>query len=98
VWTIGEIIGSILVPSFIAGRVAPEVKGRFMALNDLVRSFAGVICPIALGFIWKHEGPRVVVSTLLALPLAGMLCYLVIFLAAATPRRAVAALSVEAEP
>ena len=50
IWTIGEIIASILVPSFIAKHVAEEVKGRFMALNDIVRSLAGVVCPIGLGF------------------------------------------------
>ncbi len=76
VWTIGEIIASILVPSFIARHVAPEVKGRFMALNDIVRSFAGVICPIGLGLLWRYEGAHTVLAVLLALPIIGTMTYL----------------------
>lgn len=78
VWTIGEIIASILVPSFIAKNVAAEVKGRFMALNDIMRSFAGVICPIGLGFAWNEQGPVAVVIIITALPAVGTLCYVVL--------------------
>ncbi|MCH8805443.1 MAG: MFS transporter [Planctomycetes bacterium] len=97
VWTIGEIIASILVPSFIAQRVAPDVKGRFMALNDIVRSFAGVVCPIGLGFIWANHGVVPVTAILAALPAVGVLCYVVMLLFTAQPNRAVAAEPVTVE-
>ena len=98
VWTIGEIIGSILVPSFIARHVGPDVKGRFMALNDLVRSFAGVICPIGLGLVWSRQGSPVVVSILLAMPVVGILCYLSLGLALWTRGRATVATSMVTDP
>lgn len=88
VWTIGEIIASILVPTFIARHVAPAVKGRFMALNDIVRSFAGVVCPIGLGLIWHRSGATAVVYVLAALPVIGALCYLGLLVHASWPRRA----------
>ena len=87
VWTIGEIIASILVPSFIAKRVGPEVKGRFMALNDIVRSFAGVVCPIGLGFVWANQGPVAVTMVLTALPAAGVLCYAIMLVVTSQSRR-----------
>lgn len=97
IWTIGEIIGSILVPSFIARHVSASRKGRFMALNDIVRSAAGVICPIGLGLLWKSQGPAAVVSLLVALPIVGMICYLAL-LGAVTMGRASVASPLAAEP
>ncbi|MCZ6682572.1 MAG: MFS transporter [Planctomycetota bacterium] len=97
VWTIGEIIASILVPSFIAKRVAPAVKGRFMALNDIVRSFAGVVCPVGLGLIWSNLGVTWVLAVLAGLPAAGVLCYLamLVFTARSRGARSAAPLAVE---
>lgn len=86
VWTMGEIIASILVPSFISKRVAPQVKGRFMALNDIVRSLAGVMCPIALGLVWEIRGASMVIYMLVALPVIGTLCYLAMLFVAASSR------------
>ena len=97
VWTIGEIIASILVPTFIAKRVAPDVKGRFMALNDIVRSFAGVVCPIGLGFVWANYGVDVVTIILTALPAAGVLCYVAMLLFTAQTNRAALAQPVTVE-
>lgn len=79
IWTIGEIIASILVPNFIAGRVPTEFKGRFMALNDIVRSFAGVILPIGLGFLWAYYSASIVVLTITLLPIVGTICYAILF-------------------
>ncbi len=98
VWTIGEIIASILVPTFIARHVAPAVKGRFMALNDIVRSFAGVICPIGLGLIWEGSGARAVVYVLAALPVIGALCYLGLLVRVSWPRRTTRVPSLATEP
>ena len=76
VWTIGEIIASIIVPTYISNRVSADVKGRFLALNDVVRSFSGVICPIGLGFLWKYSGPERCVQVLTLLPLVAIAWYL----------------------
>jgi MFS family permease len=80
VWTMGEILASIIVPTFIAARVEHEVKGRFLALNDIVRSFAGVLCPIGLGLLWKHRGPTGALSVLTVLPFIAIAAYFVILL------------------
>ncbi|MHC4991475.1 MAG: MFS transporter [Planctomycetota bacterium] len=97
VWTVGEIIASILVPSFIARHVADECKGRFMALNDIVRSFAGVVCPIGLGTIWVNQGVTAVLSCLVALPILGMLSYalMLLFRSASRPATLVSSLATE---
>lgn len=87
IWTIGEIIASILVPSYIAKHVAEEVKGRFMALNDIVRSLAGVVCPIGLGFLWHHQGVTAVLYVLVALPVLGTAAYLLLLVHQTISRR-----------
>lgn len=71
VWTAGEIVGSIVLPTFIARRVAASVKGRMLSLQDAVRSVAAIGCPIALGAVWDHGGESMVVLVLVALPLVG---------------------------
>lgn len=80
VWTIGEIIASITVPTFISRRVDPRYKGRFLSLNDIVRSFAGVICPIGLGYVWTENGPVEVLLIITSLPFAAMLGYVLIWM------------------
>lgn len=75
VWTLGEVVASILVPTFISRRVAPAVKGRFLALNDATRSLAGVIAPVALGILWEQRGAGAVAWAILAVPAAGTLAY-----------------------
>lgn len=79
VWTLGEIIASIVVPTFISRSVRPEVKGRFLALVDAMRSLAGIVCPITLGGLWEREGVLAAMVLILALPLAGTLAYLALF-------------------
>ncbi len=75
IWTVGEIIASILVPTFIAARVPEKFKGRFMALNDIVRSFAGVVFPIGLGLLWTYQSANAVVLAITLLPAVGTFCY-----------------------
>ncbi|MEM7203123.1 MAG: MFS transporter [Planctomycetota bacterium] len=82
VWTCGEIVASILVPTFIARHTDPAVKGRFMALGDLVRSAAAVASPLGLGLVWEHHGASTVTAILLGLPVCGVLCYAGLALAA----------------
>lgn len=98
VWTVGEIIASIVVPSFIARSVAPDVKGRFMALNDIVRSFAGMVSPIGLGLLWEARGASSVVNLLVGVPAIGVLCYLALLLYSARRARAGASVVVAIEP
>ncbi len=76
IWTVGEVIGSITIPSFVAARVPRRSKGRMMALGDLVRSAAGVAAPIGLGFTWQTQGVWAVMLVLLVLPMIGGALYL----------------------
>lgn len=76
IWTVGEVIGSIAVPSFVAARVPRRSKGRMMALGDVVRSAAGVAAPIGLGFTWQARGVEAVMLVLVVLPMIGGALYL----------------------
>ena len=75
VWTLGEIIASIVVPTYISRRVAAHAKGRMLALQDVVRSVCGITCPIALGLVWDSLGVHAVLVCLVALPAMGALVY-----------------------
>ncbi len=75
VWTLGEIVASLVLPTFISRNVPEEVKGRFLSLVDAMRSLAKVICPLTLGWVWQHHGPRPVLFCVLALPVLGALTY-----------------------
>ena len=97
VWTIGEIIASILVPTFIAKRVAAAIKGRFMALNDIMRSLAGVLCPIGLGFVWTQHSVTAVIVVLTVLPAVGTFCYLTLYLVSVIQSRDLSAPAVIAK-
>ena len=73
IWTLGEIIASIVLPTFVTRHVKSELKGRFLALVDAMRSLAGVLCPLGLGLLWDTRGTEAVLYTLLALPVLGTL-------------------------
>lgn len=75
VWTTGEIIGSIVLPTYISRRVAASVKGRMLSLQDAVRSVSAIVCPIALGVIWDGAGVKMVLGVLVALPMLGVVVY-----------------------
>ena len=75
VWTLGEMVGSVVVPTYVSQRVAPAFRGQFLALPDAMRSLASVVAPIALGWQWDAQGPRAVVHTLVAVPLLGATLY-----------------------
>ncbi len=75
IWTVGEIIASIVAPTFVSKRVAPGCKGRMLAVIDAVRSAAGISAPIALGFLWESVGVSAVLFTLCALPAVGTVLY-----------------------
>ena len=97
VWTIGEMIASIIVPTFISKRVSPATKGRFMSLIDIVRSIAGVICPIGLGYIWDTNGPVPVVYLITTLPFIAIVGYAAIYLFGGVNARTVPELELETE-
>jgi len=77
-WTLGEMIVSIVAPTYIARSVRPEVKGRYLSLLDAMRGLASVVCPLALGFLWTARGVEPVIGAILALPLLGTLAYLLL--------------------
>ncbi|MEX1362426.1 MAG: MFS transporter [Nannocystaceae bacterium] len=84
IWTLGEVVASIAVPSYVAARVPRHGKGRMMALADVVRSAAGMAAPLVLGVIWQGSGVDAVLTILVVLPLVGGALYL--FLAGAGNR------------
>ncbi|MEO0478842.1 MAG: MFS transporter [Planctomycetota bacterium] len=75
IWTLGEILTSILIPSYVAGRVAPEVKGRFLALVDLGRSTATLVAPVGLGYLWNSHGSRSAVGAILGVSVLGIAAF-----------------------
>lgn len=85
VWTAGEIIASVVVPTYISRRVPASAKGRMLALQDVVRSTCGIACPIGLGLLWDHAGASAVLWVLVALPALGSLVYGVMWLAGRAP-------------
>jgi MFS family permease len=76
VWTVGEIIASVVVPTYVSKRVPASAKARMLAATDAVRSLAGVTMPIALGAIWDASGVVAVLIALLLLPVLGTIAYL----------------------
>lgn len=75
VWTVGEIVASIVVPSHITAHAPERSRGRLLALVDGTRSVATVVCPLAVGAGWAHAGPRSTLTLLIAVPLCGALLY-----------------------
>lgn len=71
VWTLGEMIGSVVVPTYVSNRVPEHMRGRYLAVVDAMRSLAGIIAPIALGLVWEHHGVNTVLWVLVATPLVG---------------------------
>lgn len=75
VWTVGEMIGSVVVPTYVANRVAEHERGRFLAVPDAMRSVAAIVAPLSLGALWDHEGVHAVLTVLVAVPVLGTLAY-----------------------
>ncbi|WP_093799797.1 MFS transporter [Streptomyces sp. Wb2n-11] len=75
VWTLGEIIVSVVVPTYIADHVDKRRVGSFMALNGFVLGLARLVVPVGLGVIWTAHGHQPVFLVLLAAPLAGMAAF-----------------------
>ncbi|MGC0327355.1 MFS family permease [Streptomyces sp. SAI-170] len=78
IWTLGEIIASVVVPTYIADHVDERRVGSFMALNGFVLGLARLAVPAGLGALWTAQGHRPVFLTLLAAPLVGMAAYAVL--------------------
>ncbi|MFJ8431961.1 MFS transporter [Kitasatospora sp. NPDC094019] len=78
VWTLGEIIASVVVPTYIADHVDEHRVGRFMALNGFVLGLARLVVPFGLGLIWQNHGARPVLHTMLVTPLVGIAVFAVL--------------------
>lgn len=76
IWTVGEIIASIVVPTYVSKRVPAAAKARMLAATDAARSLAAVSVPIALGSLWDAAGVDSVLIALLVLPVVGTAIYL----------------------
>ncbi|CAN3982065.1 MFS transporter [Kitasatospora purpeofusca] len=108
VWTLGEIIASVVVPTYIADHVDEHRVGRFMALNGFVLGLARLVVPFGLGVIWQNHGARPVLHTMLVTPLVGIAVFAVLRIRssaasapagpAATPEPTSPSASVEAGP
>ncbi|MFE9410002.1 MFS transporter [Streptomyces sp. NPDC006704] len=72
VWTLGEIIASVVVPTYVADQVEERRVGRLMALGGFVLGLARLAVPAGLGALWTAEGHRAVFLVLLCAPLVGM--------------------------
>ncbi|MER5561071.1 MFS transporter [Streptomyces sp. NPDC001251] len=78
VWTLGEIIVSVVVPTYVADHVDESRVGSFMALNGFVLGLARLVVPVGLGVLWTADGYRPVFVTLLIAPLVGMAAFSVL--------------------
>ncbi|MCX5388050.1 MFS transporter [Streptomyces sp. NBC_00083] len=72
VWTLGEIIVSVVVPTYVADHVDERRVGTYMALNGFVLGLARLVVPVGLGALWAAQGHRPVFVALLGAPLVGM--------------------------
>lgn len=72
VWTTGEIIASVVIPTAIADHVDERRVSSYMALNGFVLGLARLVVPVGLGVIWQDHGHRPVFGLLLAAPLVGV--------------------------
>ncbi|MER7753309.1 MFS transporter [Kitasatospora sp. NPDC097643] len=91
VWTLGEIIASVVVPTYIADHVDERRVGRFMALNGFVLGLARLVVPVGLGLIWEAHGDRPVFHTMLITPLIGIAAFALLRIRASAPSAAGAA-------
>lgn len=78
VWTVGEIIVSVVVPTYIADHVDGRRVGSFMALNGFVLSFVRLVVPMSFGLLWQKHGHAPVFLTLFLVPAIGVLAYAVL--------------------
>ncbi|MEU8787012.1 MFS transporter [Streptomyces sp. NPDC048637] len=72
VWTLGEVIVSVVVPTYIADHVDERRVGSFMALNGFVLALSRLVVPAGLGFIWQSHGVGRVFFTLLVTSMVGL--------------------------
>ncbi|MDG4796530.1 MFS transporter [Micromonospora sp. WMMD1082] len=75
VWTLGEIIASVVVPTYIADHVEPSRVSGFMALNGFVLSAARLVVPMGLGLLWQTQGHQPVFYLLLLAPVIGVAAF-----------------------
>lgn len=75
IWTVGEIIGSVVVPTYVSRCARPDAKARLLAVPDAVRSLCAIACPAGLGLVWDRFGVDTVLGILVALPLVGFLVF-----------------------
>ncbi|MET8203856.1 MFS transporter [Micromonospora taraxaci] len=78
VWTLGEIIASVVVPTYIADHVEEHRVSGFMALNGFVLSSARLVVPMGLGFVWQTGGHQPVLLLLLLTPVVGVVAFAVL--------------------
>ncbi|MFF4182004.1 MFS transporter [Streptomyces sp. NPDC001691] len=98
VWTLGEIIVSVVVPTYVADHVDEGRVGSFMALNGFVLGLARLVVPVGLGVLWTADGYRPVFVTLLIAPLVGMAAFALLRIRPSTTAPAAPAPEPDAAP
>ncbi|MBX7267673.1 MFS transporter [Micromonospora sp. Llam7] len=87
VWTLGEIIASVVVPTYIADHVEQSRVSGFMALNGFVLSAARLVVPLGLGLVWQAQGHQPVFYLLLLTPVVGVALFAVLRIRPPAPTR-----------
>ena len=75
IWTLGEIIVSVVVPAYIADQADERRVPGFMAVNGFVLGLARLVVPAGLGVLWSARGHAPVFGVLLAAPILGMAAF-----------------------
>lgn len=75
-WTLGEIIYSIVLPTYVSKNSISRVKGRYMAFNEVILSLGRFIMPLFLGMFWNIQKTNYLFFALGFLSCIGMLLYL----------------------
>ena len=75
IWTIGEVLASVSLPSWLSREAPVEWRGRVLAVQDATVSVARIASPVGLGWVWAMAGPDTVLRSLLALPIAAVIGY-----------------------
>ncbi|PWW58253.1 MFS transporter [Actinokineospora spheciospongiae] len=75
VWTLGEIIVAVVVPTYIADHAHPDRVSGFMAVNGFVLGLARLVVPMGLGLAWQAGGHQAALYALLLVPITGMVLF-----------------------
>lgn len=59
IWTLGEILMTLVVPAFVAGMAPPDMQGRYQGAYQLSGAIAMLLAPLYGSFLLSYFGSRV---------------------------------------